>query len=207
MRLPWRLIKVQHMGHEHPLMLIRAEETDDSWDLSCYGCEQPISFSSSSSFYGCKRCVFFLHKTCAQLPHQMTHPCHPQHPLTLLPSPPLKNHTCDVCSQNCNRFIYRCYDCNYDIDLKCALEVLGVQQSIDHPSHDHRLITWQKESMFLCHAFGIKDEGTSYLCTTCGFWINQKCAAPRPTVKLNNHPHTLTLIYLFLICVILTIVV
>ncbi|KAF7147484.1 hypothetical protein RHSIM_Rhsim03G0013000 [Rhododendron simsii] len=203
------VVQVQNLGHDHPLMLIKAEETEAVWDLSCYGCEQPISIlsSSSSSYYGCKRCTFFLHKSCAEIPHQMIHPCHPQHPLTLLPNPPsaghycdvckkFKGHYCDVCTQYCNRFIYRCYDCNFDIDLKCALEVLGIQLSIDHPSHDPQLIPLQKESMFLCDACGTEHKGTSYLCTTCGFWINQKCAASPLTLKLNNHPHTLTLNYL-----------
>ncbi|XP_058207623.1 protein VACUOLELESS GAMETOPHYTES-like [Rhododendron vialii] len=188
---------LQHLGHDHPLMLIKPEETDDSWDLSCYGCQQPISISSSaSSYYGCKRCVFFLHKSCAELPHHMTHPSHPQHPLTLHPNPILGN-VCDVCRGSGNRFLYRCYDCDYDIDIKCALVVLSIQQSIEHTSHPHQLIPMRKESTFSCDACGIKHEGTSFLCTTCGFWINQKCASSPINLKLNNHHHhTLSLIYI-----------
>ncbi|KAF7147186.1 hypothetical protein RHSIM_Rhsim03G0013400 [Rhododendron simsii] len=191
---------LQHLGHDHPLMLIKPEETDDSWDLSCYGCEQPISIlssSSSSSYYGCKRCVFFLHKTCAELPDKMTHPSHPQHPLTLLPNPNSSGvWTCDVCNKKCNRFFYHCDDCDYDIDMKCAVLVLSIQKSIDHTSHPHQLILLQRESMFLCDGCGIKHEGTSLLCTTCGFWINQKCASSPINLKLDNHhDHTLSLFY------------
>ncbi|XP_058196864.1 uncharacterized protein LOC131312875 isoform X2 [Rhododendron vialii] len=190
------VVQVLQQGHDHPLMLIKKEETDDSWDLSCYGCEQPISISSSSSYYGCKGCVFFLHKTCAQLPHNMTHPSHPQHPLTFLPSPPKAGHNCDVCDGSCNRFLYRCYDCDYDIDMKCALVVLSTQQSIEHPSHEHQLIPLQKESMFLCDACGEEHKGSSFLCTNCGYWINQKCAESPLNLKLNNrHEHTLSLFY------------
>ncbi|KAF7149255.1 hypothetical protein RHSIM_Rhsim03G0012500 [Rhododendron simsii] len=192
-----QVVQVQNLGHDHPLMLIKAEETEAIWDLSCYACEQPISISSSSSsYYGCKRCVFFLHKTCAELPHNMTHPYHPQHPLTLLPSPPQATHSCDVCRGRCNRFTYRCHDCDYDIDMKCALAVLSIQQSIKHTSHPHQLIILQMESMFLCYACGIKHEGTSFLCTTCGFWINEECASSPINLKLNkHHHHTLSLIY------------
>ncbi|CAL5422077.1 unnamed protein product [Camellia sinensis] len=50
--------------------------------------------------------------------------------------------------------------------------------------------------MIFCDACGTKHEGTSYLCTTCGFWVNQNCADSLPsTIKLNNNPHPLTLIY------------
>ncbi|KAF7148771.1 hypothetical protein RHSIM_Rhsim03G0009700 [Rhododendron simsii] len=179
-------------------MLIKKEETEASWDLSCYGCEQPISISSSSSsYYGCKRCTFFLHKSCAELPHQMTHPCHPQHPLTLLPISPYQvSCDCDVCRESCYRFIYHCSLCKYDIHMKCALVVLSIQQSIEHTSHPHQLIPMQKESMFFCDACGIEHKGTSFLCTTCGFWINQKCASSPLNLKLNNrHQHALPLFY------------
>ncbi|KAF7146864.1 hypothetical protein RHSIM_Rhsim03G0012600 [Rhododendron simsii] len=188
---------LQHLGHDHPLMLIKPEETNVLWDLSCYGCEQPISISSSSSsYYGCKGCVFFLHKTCAELPHQMTHPSHPQHPLTLLHSPSISTTDCDVCNEVCNRLFYHCDDCDYDIDMKCALLVLSIQKSIDHKSHPHQLILLERESMFLCDGCGIKHEGTSLLCTTCGFWINQKCASSPINLKLDNHhDHTLSLFY------------
>ncbi|XP_058207620.1 uncharacterized protein LOC131320786 [Rhododendron vialii] len=194
------VVQVQNLGHDHPLMLIKKEETDESWDLSCYGCGQPISISSSSSsYYGCKGCVFFLHKTCAQLPHNMTYPCHPQHPLTLLPNPPYVGGVsaqCDVCREIFNRFTYHCSLCKYDIDVKCALVVPSIQQSIEHTSHLHQLIPMLKESMFSCDACGIKHEGTSFLCTTCGYWINQKCASSPIDLKLNNHHHhTLSLIY------------
>ncbi|KAF7147000.1 hypothetical protein RHSIM_Rhsim03G0013800 [Rhododendron simsii] len=192
---------LQNLGHDHPLMLIKPEETDDSWDLCCYGCQQPISISSSSfSYYGCKRCAFFLHKICAEAPDKMTHPSHPKHPLTLLPNtPPNYNSSyavCDVCREPFNRFTYHCALCNYDIDMKCALVVLTIQQSIEHTSHPHQLIPMHKESMFSCDACGIKHEGTSFLCTTCGFWINQKCASSPLNLKLNNrHRHALSLIY------------
>ncbi|KAI8562125.1 hypothetical protein RHMOL_Rhmol03G0010300 [Rhododendron molle] len=201
------VVQLQHLGHDHPLMVIKKEETDDSWDLSCYGCEQPISISSSSSssyYYGCKRCSFFLHKICAKPPDKMTHPSHPQHPLTLLPNNPntYPNYynssyaECDVCRECFNRFTYHCSLCEYDIDMKCALVVLSIQQNIKHTSHPHQLIPLQKKSMFSCDACGIRHEGISFLCTTCGYWINQKCASSPINLKLNNHHHhTLSLIY------------
>ncbi|KAH7854567.1 hypothetical protein Vadar_015436 [Vaccinium darrowii] len=195
-------VQIKHLGHDHSLMPIKPEETDAGWDLTCYGCEQPISVSSSSSnYYGCKGCSFFLHKTCAEQPREMIHTSHPQHLLTLLADPRTLNYggdaVCDICRKNCNRFTYHCSLCNYDIDMKCALVVLSIQRSIEHTSHPHKLIPLQKESMLLCDACGEEHKGTSFLCTTCGFWINQKCASSPLTLKLNNdsHHHTLSLIY------------
>ncbi|KAH7853226.1 hypothetical protein Vadar_000258 [Vaccinium darrowii] len=181
------------LGHYHPLIPITNEETKDSWDLTCYGCEQPIK---DMSFYGCKQCLFFLHPSCRDLPRQLTHFYHPQHSLTLLPSPPSITHICDICRGSCNRFIYRCDRCDYDIDMKCATVVLTIQQRINHPSHEHQLTPLLQESMFLCGGCGKEHKGTSFLCTTCGFWINQKCASASspPNLKL-NHPHTLFLFY------------
>ncbi|KAH7854795.1 hypothetical protein Vadar_017880 [Vaccinium darrowii] len=182
------------LGHYHPLILIRKEETKARWDLTCYGCEKPIL---DESFYGCKQCLFFLHQSCRNIPPELTHPYHPQHPLTFRPIPAYQRSAdCDICDEFCERFTYHCSACEYDIDMKCALVLLSVQRSIQSKSHPHQLIPLLQESTFLCAACGIKHEGTSFLCTTCGFWFNQKCASSPLNLNLSNHhPHTLSLFY------------
>ncbi|CAL5388493.1 unnamed protein product [Camellia sinensis] len=189
---------LEHFSHDHPLILTTEHMYDDDGVviISCYACEQLII--SGQSYYGCTGCWFFLHKSCAELPKKITHPSHLEHPLTLFSNPTYRS-LCDVCRENCNRFIYRCSSCNFDVDLKCASVAYSIQQRIEHKSHtQHQLISLQKPAMFFCDACGTKHEGTSYLCTTGGFWVNQNCANSLPnTIKLTNHPHPhpLTLIY------------
>ncbi|CAL5389775.1 unnamed protein product [Camellia sinensis] len=189
---------LEHFSHDHPLILTTEHMYDDDGVviISCYACEQLII--SGQSYYGCNGCWFFLHKSCAELPKKITHPSHLEHPLTLFSNPTYRS-LCDVCRETCNRFIYHCSSCNFDVDLKCASVAYSIQQRIEHKSHtQHQLISLQKPAMFFCDACGTKHEGTSYLCTTCGFWVNQNCANSLPnTIKLTNHPHPhpLTLIY------------
>ncbi|KAH7853283.1 hypothetical protein Vadar_000908 [Vaccinium darrowii] len=184
----------QRWGHYHELMPITKEETESRWDLTCYGCEKPIL---DKSFYGCKNCQFFLHQSCRDLPRELTHPYHPQHPLTFRPIPAYQGTAiCDICRGECKRFTYHCSLCKYDIDMKCALMGLSIQSSIDHTNHPHKLIPLQKESMFSCDACGEEHKGASFLCTTCGLWINQKCASSPLNLKLtHHHHHTLSLSY------------
>ncbi|KAI8015766.1 hypothetical protein LOK49_LG05G00360 [Camellia lanceoleosa] len=192
-------MELEHFSHDHPLILYTelmydGDDDDGVAKISCYACEQLII--SCQSYYGCNRCWFFLHKSCAELPKKITHPSHLEHPLALF-SNPTYNSGCDFCGESCNRFIYQCSPCKFDVHLKCASVAYSIQKRIEHKSHtQHQLISLQKPAMFFCDACGTKHEGTSYLCTTCGFWVNQHCADSLPsTIKLTNHPHPLTLIY------------
>ncbi|CAL5427515.1 unnamed protein product [Camellia sinensis] len=171
---------LEHFSHDHPLIL-RTDYMEEGVKVHCYGCRQPISGLS----YGCTKCEFFLHKSCAELPREMTyHPAHPEHPLTLLSKPPYSC-TCDVCREDCNRFVYNCFQCKFDVDIRCALVVSNIQQRIELKCHPHQLIPLEKSATFFCDACGEEHGGTSYLCTTCGFWVSQKCANSLPsTIKL-----------------------
>ncbi|XP_028124446.1 uncharacterized protein LOC114321489 [Camellia sinensis] len=184
---------LEHFSHDHPLIL-RTDYMEEGVKVHCYGCRQPISGLS----YGCTKCEFFLHKSCAELPREMTyHPAHPEHPLTLLSKPPYYC-TCDVCREHCDRFVYNCFQCKFDVDIRCASVVSNIQQRIELKCHPHQLIPLEKSATFFCDACGEEHGGTSYLCTTCGFWVSQKCANSLPsTIKLgdHHHPHPLTLIY------------
>ncbi|KAI7982286.1 hypothetical protein LOK49_LG15G00569 [Camellia lanceoleosa] len=168
-------MELEHFSHDHPLIL-RTDYMEEGVKVHCYGCRQPIS----------------------ELPREMTyHPSHPDHPLTLLPKPPYRC-TCDVCREECDRFVYNCCHCNFDVNIRCASVVSNIQQRIELQCHPHQLIPLEKSATFLCDACGEEHGGTSYLCTTCGFWVSQKCANSLPsTIKLgdHHHPHPLTLIY------------
>ncbi|GLU15816.1 hypothetical protein SLE2022_322790 [Rubroshorea leprosula] len=86
-------MELNHFSHPHPLLLVE----DKSDQLAyCSGCRELIQDSS----YRCADCKIFLHKTCAELPGELDHPFHPQHPLVLYDKP----HYDFPCFFKCNSF-------------------------------------------------------------------------------------------------------
>ncbi|GMP40926.1 hypothetical protein CsSME_00011200 [Camellia sinensis var. sinensis] len=121
---------------------------------------------------------------------EMEHPVHPEHPLALLHVVPNK-FRCDGCDIDLKEFIYRCFICNFNLDICCALRA----PKLKHESHKHPLSLMSSLASFQCHACGTKREGMSYMCDTCSFWIHKDCASLTPTFKHHTHIHPLTLIY------------
>ncbi|KAL7251614.1 hypothetical protein ACSBR1_013456 [Camellia fascicularis] len=184
-------MELEHFSHEHPLIL-EEEHNNNGVEVSCYVCQQPISGPT----YSCRQCQHFsLHKVCAELPTKMEHPMHPEHHLILLPDLPYSQsaYECSACQQPYESFTYSCFDCNFQLDILCALLV----QKIEHICHKHPLTPLQRPTSLLCDACGTKHEGTFYQCTTCRFWVNQNCALLPSTIKYSEHDHLLFLIYSF----------
>ncbi|XP_057506739.1 protein VACUOLELESS GAMETOPHYTES-like [Actinidia eriantha] len=180
--------RIQHFSHKHPL-IFSGEKNGDGEEILCNGCCQKISGAS----YSCKNCSFFLHKLCAELPVEMKHLMHPEHPLSLssLPYYFYCSKPCNACGKYLKAFTYHCSLCDFDLDLVCASRAL----SIVHERHKHPLIPQLSPASFECYACGTKDEDVSYLCNTCGFWIHEGCASLPPTIKHSGHNHPLTLSY------------
>ncbi|XP_059436024.1 uncharacterized protein LOC132168944 [Corylus avellana] len=177
-------MEVQHFFHDHPLTLT-PYRTYDRINPRCCGCGEVILGIS----YRCRRCRFFLHKTCGQQPRELQHPLHPQHPLLLLRECP--NH--DRC-YFCNEFIlsgfaYSCSHCKFNLHLICASYPFTVKAEF----HDHPLNLLRKSLSFTCDACGVKDKDVSYLCLTCPLMVHLKCATLPLTVKHTGHHHALNL--------------
>lgn len=83
---------MQQFSHEHPLVLTDEQQLvpkniddgklQEQQVVVCYACQKPITSSAAN-------CNYFLPKKCGQLPQGSKHP---QHPLTLIPHPPLELH-------------------------------------------------------------------------------------------------------------------
>ncbi|WRX22504.1 DC1 - like 10 [Theobroma cacao] len=86
-------LHIQHFSHPHLLELTNPLTLNIT---PCSGCK----LQSSGWMYTCKPCNFTLHTSCSQLPQLITHPAHPGHPLTLLPTPayPVGCFNCDACA-------------------------------------------------------------------------------------------------------------
>ncbi|THG10233.1 hypothetical protein TEA_003635 [Camellia sinensis var. sinensis] len=81
---------------------------------------------------------------------------------------------CSACQQPYESFTYSCFDCNFQLNILCALLV----QKIEHICHKHPLTPLQRPTLLLCDACGTRHEGTFYQCTTCRFWVNQNYLLP-----------------------------
>jgi hypothetical protein len=179
-------MELQHFSHWHPL-IFNQDLGEDYFNI-CYGCREQVSGPN----YRCKTCIWFLlHKSCAELPHELRHPLHPKHPLLLVEG------SLDKC-QGCNRdhldhyrycFIYNCFDCNFNLATKCA----SLPLTIEPESHAHPLTLLQRSVSFTCDACGKQGKCMFYVCVVCPFLVHLECASFPLTVKNIRHTHPLNL--------------
>ncbi|XP_059436027.1 uncharacterized protein LOC132168946 [Corylus avellana] len=178
----------QHFFHSHPLKLnlFRGIINYPYSVPYCKGCGEGILGIS----YNCKRCDFFLHKSCGEQPRKLQHPLHPQHPLIMLLS--IRSKQSYFCSKKILRgYTYHCFHCNFNLHLKCASYPFTVKAEF----HDHPLKLLRKSVSFTCDACGKEDKDMSYLCidVTCPLMVHLKCAALPLIVKNTSHHHALNL--------------
>ncbi|CAL5381215.1 unnamed protein product [Camellia sinensis] len=186
-------VGAQHFSSKYQLMIVNEDEKNNvDESVSCDVCLQQITGSAAAA-YKCTNCSIsiYFHKLSAELPAEIEHPMHPEHPLALLRvMPTIFN--CDGCDVKLkDLFVYRCSICNFNLDKHCALKA----QKIKHESHKHPLSLVSNSASFECYACGTERQGLSFMCDTCSFWIHKDCASLTPTFKHHNHIHPLTLIY------------
>ncbi|GLT51381.1 hypothetical protein SLA2020_247960 [Shorea laevis] len=194
--------------HEHPLHFFeeRSNVHGKTKGLNCSsGCGQPIS----TQFYACIDCKFFLHKSCSELPLNITHPFHDKHPLALLAKAPYSA-LCDFCRKSVDGFVYHCSSCKFDLDIKCALlpEFLnGDFPKVDHHIHvEHPLFFIENlsphgvklaSSCYCSVCLEKLSDASFYTCVVCTLFFHKSCFETELPSSINNHPfhdkHTLTL--------------
>jgi hypothetical protein len=173
---------------DHPLIF--NEELDKDYRRpNCNGCRKKISGPN----YSCKKCGdFIIHKSCSELPWELKHPLHPEHPLILTHAYfNGSDHKCD----GCNRepiwgFSYHCSDCNFSLESTCASLPLTVQAKI-HP--EHPLTLMRRSLSFTCDANGKEDKCMFFLCAICPFLVHIECISYPLLVKHIRHRHPLHL--------------
>ncbi|KAI5560405.1 hypothetical protein BDE02_16G045500 [Populus trichocarpa] len=191
-------MEVEHFSHpDHPLILINQVLEYSCELVICSGCEGQIW----GPCYSCTSCYFFLHKKCAELPREIKRRIHRTHPLHLLARPPshYRQCACDRCAKPCNSFVYHCSSCEFDLDIKCAFEPGFFEVDSQFPHKDHPLILNEEKEY---HGEGVKCSvckepmsGPSYSCTSCNFFLHEKCAELPPEIKRHLHPeHPLRLL-------------
>ena len=82
----------------------------------------------------CYDCHYYLHESCAKLEDEIIHFYHSFHFLKLHGIADDGALYCYVCQTRCLGFTYRCTDCDFKMEVKCALK-----SEIRFPIHNHKL--------------------------------------------------------------------
>ncbi|OWM67320.1 hypothetical protein CDL15_Pgr000772 [Punica granatum] len=194
---------IQHFAHEHPLASFHVNASNR---INCKACGEQIS----GRVYGCRACIYVLHESCALAPREISnHPFHPQHPLTLLADfkPEWPDLTCEVCKRysHCPMFAYNCNECDFHLDVNCAVSVMHLpprddQSSMDgkreihHFSHPHQLTSFHAKAELFAACSVCKEKeisGYFYCCLDCLFLLDVSCVEfPQDIVHPlhSNHP-------------------
>ncbi|KAH6832725.1 hypothetical protein C2S53_015769 [Perilla frutescens var. hirtella] len=209
---------INHLFHEHPLILRNVSELMIVESVDCYACGKGINVDECAEMvYVCSMQLegddddcsinnLILHRKCGELPNEIRHPIHPQHPIHLLDFRSLSGqHRCDVCRRYIGMVLgYRCSSCDFDLDITC--EKLGIdalleerKHELQHPSHpDHPLTLMRKPAFaFYCDGCGEQDVDMAYICSTCEFWVHKRCATLPLIHQYHHHHHPLSLAFSF----------
>lgn len=172
-----------HFSHLHPLVLVATELKDVNDDPPrCYLCWEFII--SSVLFYKCEPCRFYLHKSCAELklPKRLDHF---YHRCSLALCTERNPYICNACLRNRGGFHYLCDNCNFRLDVDCALlpekmKSEGQDQLYHHPMHGHplTLVDVTDDEAIHCVACQKSCCDKAHVCRwagVCKFFLHQQC--------------------------------
>ncbi|XWS67775.1 hypothetical protein CRYUN_Cryun04dG0034300 [Craigia yunnanensis] len=174
---------VNHFSHKHPLRPIKVEAEEE---LICSGCG--LDLSGSALKCSKSNCEFILHKSCFNLEPVLQHNYHPDHPLTLLSTPPKyyrnKLFICDACGDHGTSFDYHCSSCQLDLHVGCAFS----PKTMNHVDHQHPLTLFYSSSCnrgndnvtFICDVCNevVPKKHWVYYCEKCDYGTHLLCTIP-----------------------------
>ncbi|KAM6554617.1 hypothetical protein CsatB_015379 [Cannabis sativa] len=195
---------IQHPTHQHRMPLIKDGSIDD--DVSCFVCRLKCS---GEVCYGCKRCDYFLHESCAQLPPQIYGSSfHNEHPLCFHTSNRAFP-SCKSCKKDNLIFTYECGKCDCILCVNCASTI---PHGVKFDYHEHPLYLHQRtdeDNLILeCDWYDsyckrptlIKSEEfnctKSYIfwCAKCDFKVHMLCGLLPKSITCEYHMHPLVLV-------------
>ncbi|OMP10164.1 Zinc finger, PHD-type [Corchorus olitorius] len=199
--------KIQHVAHRHPLLALPhnnkgADNTIVSEvEYRCVVCGEKCPLESC---FGCERCQFFIHRSCAiefTTEAEIDHYSHPLHPLTLSSTAIVEsttNRRCGECLGSIDEFmlVYHCAKCNFNLHVDCAKSKQRLL--VKYESHSHHLTFFDKtQAVTRC---SICDGGHGaalncvFRCVACDFNLHFYCHPSTPkTITPKCHLHPLTL--------------
>ncbi|OMO93959.1 Zinc finger, PHD-type [Corchorus olitorius] len=182
--------------HTYSLQL----QGEESSTLKCAVCRDKVDTCYGS--YSCSHCQFMVHVNCVlkysewyeeidpenyqcvELAHEINHPFHRQHPLTLQLAAD-QFFSCAICEDTYrHKLSYRCSPCNFTIHIAC----LSSPSIIKDKNHPHPFTQFLREFIFTCDACGSdKKGGFPYMCSECNL-LHKKCISLPPIIKFFWHP-------------------
>lgn len=185
--------EIYSSSHEHPLKLSGDICNSSSDGEICEVCRRPIA--TAGSRLCCLDCKLFIHKYCTELPNQIQHPFHNDHPLILLQKATNEFadlFLCNACQASSNGFAYHCASCDFYLDVFCSL----LTDSVVHEGHQHPLVLNQEPGNLNCNACGKSCSGVMYGCDSCGFNLDLLCITfPLSFIRPRYDSHAVKLTY------------
>ncbi|XP_031375855.1 uncharacterized protein LOC116190314 [Punica granatum] len=168
--------ELEHQFHPpHPLILLSRAPAEYFY---CNACHKK---SEGFTFY-CAECEFYLDLECVSRKPTLKHERH-EHSLAYFPENyRLGNLHCNSCGMGCNRDLYRCVSCNFNLHHDCV----PLPRSIDHQCHPyHPLILYDNfidgrpECQYCdkCEEIRNPDHGV-YRCAECWYTTHIECVIP-----------------------------
>ncbi|GLT44703.1 hypothetical protein SLA2020_185880 [Shorea laevis] len=167
---------LDHFSHPHPLVLVEEEIGRITGIYYCLACRDLVE----GSYYDCSESDFYLQKSCAELPREINHPFHLDHPLILYEKRPR----------------YPSVGPGFFLHQKC----FELPIEINHPSHrKHSLTLLPNPPPHLekcsCHLCTKAYKGFIYCCSLCEFGIMIKYTfSDHKVIKSLNHGHPFILV-------------
>ena len=169
----WRIssqcLRRNTFRHRHPLII-----DESCGSVKCFACQK--RFKGPAHY--CYECRYHLHESCAALLAEIQHFYRSSHSLTLHDIEDDTTVNCDVCQETRPGFTYRCYDCDFKMDVYCAKLQKEIQLSI-HPHHPLTLLqfgTTETESPHFfcdfCNNRCYSEQGHSFCCKQYNFKID-----------------------------------
>ncbi|XP_042983157.1 uncharacterized protein LOC122312579 [Carya illinoinensis] len=179
--------------HEHALWLDQKKSDDNA---ECDAC----SSICIGLTYSCRECsLFHLHESCSKLPKELHTLFHP-HPLRLTLQVGYKQR-CFACAVLPSRCFFRCNECNFILDAKCAFIKPATEQMEEqfrtHFGHEHPLLLLEnipndRVVCLLCREYC---SDLTYGCLPCRFFLHRSCFERTLPMEIRHfsHPCPLTL--------------
>ncbi|KAK6243382.1 hypothetical protein QUC31_009791 [Theobroma cacao] len=200
---------VRPLIHEHLLKFCEATEKFEP--QYCTACRLILSGPG----YICEECPlyiqgYYLHEKCSQLPNEIQHPLHSHHVLNLYTRHPSMGDfiTCDECGDFFLGFFYLCEECDFVLDLKCAMQA-GPKRGLStlkeaeretelfHFSHRHKLVfgnfrdpTYERQ----CNFCRLQIFGPTYYCFVCGWILHESCLRLPQVMQVPLHPQHMSIL-------------
>ncbi|XP_010435666.1 PREDICTED: uncharacterized protein LOC104719426 [Camelina sativa] len=137
----WDANVTYHYSHRH--VLARCWPRGSNGSGSCFICERP--YSETNQCYGCVYCLCFAHAQCLDLPSEIQHPVHAEHPLKRLNYMQHRERKtqCNACQELISGVPFGCLRCNFYLHMGCADSLL---RSCKFETHDHELVYVQRNA-------------------------------------------------------------